>query len=136
MIKDQCWYKHMTTSTIQNVLEMQPELELAILVGSQANGRSHPESDWDIAIQWKREMTLIDNLASTETLRREIALVLKVNEDKVDLIDLPRAGLAMRALVAEEGIPLKGEDSLAWNHFLARTWRELEDYEWEKQHAA
>jgi len=126
----------MTISIIQHVLEAEHELELAILVGSQANGRAHPESDWDIAIQWKREMNLLDNLAYTETLRRKIAVALEVKEDKVDLIDLPRAGLAMRALVAEEGIPLKGEDSLAWNHFLARTWRELEDYEWEKQHAA
>ena len=42
----------------------------------------------------------------------------------------------MRALVAEEGIPLIGEDNLAWNHFLGRLWRELEVYEWEKQHAA
>lgn len=126
----------MTTTIIQDVLKIEHELELAVLVGSQANGRVHPESDWDIAIQWKCEITLLDNLAHTETLRRKLAAALEVREDKVDLIDLPRAGLAMRALVAEEGIPLKGEDSLAWNHFLARTWRELEDYEWEKQHAA
>ncbi len=53
----------------------------------------------------------------------------------VDLINLPNAGLAMRALVAENGIPLKGEDSLEWNYFLSRIWRELEMYEWEKQHA-
>jgi len=126
----------MTTSIIQHVLEMQPELELAVLVGSQANGQARSESDWDIAIQWKREMTMLDNLSNTETLRRELAAALKLTEDKVDLIDLPRAGLAMRALVAEEGISLKGEDSLAWNHFLGRVWRELEDYEWDKEHAA
>jgi len=42
----------------------------------------------------------------------------------------------MRAVVAEEGIPLKGEDQIVWNHFLGRVWRELEDFEWEKQHAA
>ena len=125
----------MGTTIIQNILETQLGLELAILVGSQANGRAHSESDWDIAIQWNHEMSFFDNLASTETLRRKIAQALKVGEDKIDLIDLPRAGLAMRALVAEEGIPLKGEDSLAWNHFLARTWHDLEDYEWDKKHA-
>ena len=126
----------MTISNIQQVLQTQTELELAVLIGSRAEGRAHPESDWDIAIQWKREMTMLDNLANTETLRRKLAVALGVGEDGVDLIDLPRAGLTMRALVAEEGIPLKGEDDLAWNHFLGRVWRELEAYEWEKQHAA
>lgn len=126
----------MTTSIIQQILENQPELELAVLVGSQANGRATSESDWDIAIQWKHETTMLENLSKTETLRRELAVALKLTENKVDLIDLPRAGFAMRALVAEEGLSLKGEDSLAWNHFLARVWRELEYYEWDKEHAA
>jgi predicted nucleotidyltransferase len=121
---------------LQQVLEAQPDLELAVLVGSRAEGRARPDSDWDIAIQWERELTLLENLANTETLRRLLATALGVEEDRVDLIDLPGAGLAMRALVAENGISLKGEDSLAWNHFLGRTWRELETYEWEKQHAA
>lgn len=125
----------MIFAKLQHALEAQPDLELAVLVGSQAEGRARPESDWDIAIQWKREMTLLDNLANTETLRRLLATELGVEESQVDLIDLPGARLAMRALVAEDGVPLKGEDSLAWNHFLGRTWRELEAYEWEKQHA-
>jgi len=123
-------------STLQHILEAQSDLELAVLVGSQAEGRARPESDWDIAIQWNRELTMLENLANTETLRRLLATALGVTEDRVDLINLPGAGLAMRALVAEEGVPLKGEDSLAWNHFLGRTWRELEAWEWEKQHAA
>ena len=124
----------MTISNIKQVLQTQAELELAVLIGSRAEGRAHPESDWDIAIQWNREMSMLDNLANTETLRRKLAVALEVGEELVDLIDLPRAGLAMRALVAEDGITLKGEDTLAWNHFLGRVWRELESYEWEKQH--
>ncbi len=126
----------MTISTIQQVLQAQTGLELAVLVGSRADGRAHSESDWDIAIQWKREITMFDNLANTEILRRKLAAALGVGENLIDLIDLPRAGLTMRALVAEEGVELKGEDSLAWNHFLGRVWRELKAYEWEKQHAA
>ncbi len=121
---------------LQQVLDMQPDIELAILVGSQAEGRARPESDWDIAIQWKRDISLLDNLAKTEILRRLLATALAVEEDRIDLIDLPGARLAMRAVVAEDGVPLKGEDSLVWNHFLGRTWRELEAWEWEKQHAA
>jgi len=125
----------MTTSIIQQILEIEPELELAILVGSQANGSAHSESDWDIAIQWNRDISFVDNLGNTETLRRKLAKALELEESKIDLIDLPSAGLAMRAAVAEEGIPLKGEDSLAWSHFLHRIWRELEEREWNKQHA-
>lgn len=114
----------------------QPALELAILIGSRADGCARADSDWDIAIQWPAALSLLDTLARGETLRRELAAVLGVTEDRVDLIDLPRARLAMRAVVAEDGIPLKGDDSLAWNRFLARTWRELEDHEWERLRAA
>jgi hypothetical protein len=52
------------------------------------------------------------------------------------LIELRRANLAIRASVVEEGIPLAGEDRLAWSHFLQRTWRDLEDFYWAQQHAA
>ncbi|MBI3094379.1 MAG: nucleotidyltransferase domain-containing protein [Rhodocyclales bacterium] len=114
----------------------QPTLELAILVGSRADGRAREGSDWDLAIQWPNGLSLFDTLARSETLRRDLAAVLGVTEDFIDLIDLPHARLAMRAAVAEDGIPLQGEDSLAWNRFLARTWRELEDYEWERTRAA
>lgn len=114
----------------------QPMLELAVLVGSRADGRAHEGSDWDVAIQWPAALSLFDTLARSETLRRDLATALSTTEDQIDLIDLPRARLAMRAVVAEEGTPLKGEDSLHWNHFLARTWRELEDYEWERTRAA
>ena len=114
----------------------QPALELAILVGSRADGRAREGSDWDIAIQWPNGLSLFDTLARSETLRRDLAAVLGVTEDFIDLIDLPNARLAMRAVVAEDGVPLKGEDSLTWNRFLARTWREIEDYEWEGARAA
>lgn len=110
--------------------------EIAVLIGSRATGRAHADSDWDVAIQWPIQLAPFDVLARTETLRRGLAARLGVGEDRIDLIDLPRARLAIRAVVAEEGLPLKGEDSLAWNRFLARTWRELEDYAWEQAHAA
>ena len=75
-------------------------------------------------------------LGKTETLRRKIAAAMGIAPDRIDVIELRRANLAMRASVAEEGLPLAGQESLAWIHFLQRTWRELEDYYWEKQHAA
>ncbi len=114
----------------------EPLLELAVLIGSRATGRPGPESDWDIAIQWERGVLPLERLGLTETLRRRLASLLGVTEAAIDLIDLPLARLAMRAVIAEEGIPLKGEDGLPWQHFLRRTWRDLEEYYWEQTYAA
>jgi hypothetical protein len=81
-------------------------------------------------------MGFLEQLAATENLRQKLAETLGRSEQAVDLIDLPTARLAMRAVVAEEGSPLKGGDSLAWNHLLQQTWRELEEHYWEKIYAA
>lgn len=113
-----------------------PELELAILIGSQASGTAQSDSDWDIAIQWGHGMSFSEQLAITERLRKIISDTLGVSQQLIDLIDLPVARFTMRAVVAEEGIVLKGEDSLAWHRFLQRTWRELEEQYWEQLYAA
>lgn len=120
---------------IINILQAQPALEFAVLIGSRANDTATAESDWDIALQWSAQLSWLDQLGHTETLRRQLAANIGVSETAIDLIDLPRANLAMRAAVAEEGRPLIGENSLAWAHYLRRTWREIEDFYWEKQHA-
>ena len=135
MIKKQV--KHNLDALRQCLLQI-PQLELAVLIGSQASGKAHANSDWDIAVRWHRqpEINIISILAQTETLRRTIAQLLKVTEDKVDLIDLTNTRLTMRAVVAEEGIVLKGEDTLAWHYFLQRTWRELEEFYWNQCYAA
>lgn len=122
--------------TLTDYLVTKPELELAILIGSRINSTAHPDSDWDIAIQWVRGADFLTHLAKTETLRRELAQILKTSEDSIDLIDLPTTRLAIRAVVAEEGLPLKGINTLAWSRLLKRTWRELEEYYWEQTYAA
>lgn len=113
-----------------------PHLELAIIIGSRATGKAHPDSDWDIAIQWARCLGFLEQLAATEQLRIKLSEALGVPHQMIDLIDLPTARLAMRAVVAEEGVPLKGGDSIVWHRFLQRTWRELEEHYWEQTYAA
>lgn len=124
------------TQELSIVLGWNSHLDFAVLIGSRASGKASEDSDWDIALQWASGMEWLNVLAETEALRHQLARAIGVDETSIDLIDLRRANLAMRASVAEEGIILKGEDSLAWAHFLQRTWRELEDYYWEKSHAA
>ncbi len=121
---------------LKAVLNEQLDLELAVLVGSQVEGGASPSSDWDIAIRWKRCVTPYQQLGKTETLRRLLAKNLELPEAQIDLVDLTSAGLAMRAVVAEEGLVLKGENTLPWHYFLERTWRDLESYYWDDVYAA
>lgn len=125
-----------TLIDVKEILALIPHLELAIIIGSRANGAALSASDWDIAIQWSRSLGFIEQLAATEQLRMKLSLALGVPDQRIDLIDLPTARLAMRAVVAEEGVPLRGEESLAWHRFLQRTWRELEEHYWESTYAA
>jgi len=69
----------------------------------------------------------------TETLRRALAAALGVAQAQMDLIDLRRANLAMRASVAQHGRPLWIGNPRGWYAFLRRTWRELEDFAAERQ---
>jgi len=112
------------------------ELELALLIGSRATGRTRDGSDWDFAVQWKKAMPFERVLEKTEVLRGQLAKYLGTTTDKIDLVDIPSARLAMRAVIAEEGLLLKGDNTLPWSRFLLRTWGELEDFYWEKSHAA
>ncbi|MDO3377837.1 type VII toxin-antitoxin system MntA family adenylyltransferase antitoxin [Geoalkalibacter halelectricus] len=127
--------KPQDTASLKALFEAIPELELAVLIGSRARKEATADSDWDIALQWHRRDSFSEQLAATENLRRQLSHHLKVPEASIDLIDLPRAGLTMRAVVAEEGIVLNAQDSLIWKRFLQRVWRELEEYYWDEIYA-
>ncbi len=122
--------------SLVQVLLAQEHLEFSVLVGSRATGNARPDSDWDIALQWSPQLDWLTVLGHTETLRRTLAQALQTTPGSIDLIELRRANLAMRASVAEEGQALTGQETLAWARFLQRTWRDLEDFYWSKRHAA
>ena len=120
---------------LQNLLAETPGILFAVLVGSRANGNATPNSDWDIAIQWQFGDAR-ERVVRHELMRHRLACELGVTDEQIDLIDLSNSQLAMRALVAEEGRLLLVNDERAWTKFLTRTWRELEDFYWERAHAA
>ncbi|MBM9614419.1 hypothetical protein JWJ90_08955 [Desulfobulbus rhabdoformis] len=122
-------------SDICRLLATEPHLEFAVLIGSRANGTSSLTSDWDFAFQWQRHIDWLEQLRLTETLRHNLANRLNLPETAIDLVDTPRANLAMRAEIANNGIVILGEDGLPWQRFLQRTWRELEEYYWEDIYA-
>ena len=115
---------------LTNLLQTIPDLELAALVGSRARETATQQSDWDIAIRWKKHINGLACLERSEILKQQIADTMGIPKDQIDLIDLAAARLAMRAVIAEEGIMLKGEETLAWSHYLTQTWGEMEDYYW------
>lgn len=121
-------------AALAEVLQRQPELEFAVLVGSRANGTATAGSDWDIAIRWQRGLNPVQRLEATESLRLQLSQAIAVPPEAIDLIDLVQARLAMRALVAEEGRVLAGENGLPWMRFLQTTWAEIEDFHWRQQH--
>lgn len=123
-------------AALAEVLQRQPELEFAVLVGSRANGTATADSDWDIAIRWQRGLNPVHRLEATESLRLQLAQAIAAPPEAIDLIDLVQARLAMRALVAEEGYVLAGKNGLPWMRFLQTTWAEIEDFHWRRQHAA
>lgn len=124
--------EHGDDKDLQQLFSEQADIELAILIGSQANQTANINSDWDIAIRWQKHIEPMQSLGKTETLRRLIAKQLNQPETKIDLIDLTSATLVLHAVVAEEGVVLKGENTLAWKHYLQRTWRDLKTYYWKK----
>lgn len=132
----------MSESTIQiNSLQQRfknkNEPELLILIGSRATGSNCPDSDWDFAFRFSvNDSNYMERLAKTEELRHDLADALNTVREKIDLIDIAAANLTMRAIIAEEGIPVKGGDQVAWYRFLTRTWRELEYWYWEREHEA
>ena len=121
-------------AALAEVLQRQPELEFAVLVGSRANGTATAGSDWDIAIRWQRGLNPVQRLEVTESLRLQLSQAIASPPEAIDLIDLVQARLAMRALVAEEGRVLAGENGLPWMRFLQTTWAEIEDFHWRRQH--
>ncbi|MDX1251390.1 MAG: nucleotidyltransferase domain-containing protein [Gammaproteobacteria bacterium] len=125
-----------TIEQLRNLFAQQENIELALLIGSRALGRAREDSDWDFAVQWHRDIPWGDALEYTETLRADLARLLQTTQDQIDMVDIPAARLAMHAVIAEEGLLLKGENTLPWSHFLLKTWRDLEDFYWAKEHAA
>lgn len=121
---------------LKKILNDTSDLELAVLVGSRADGTATADRDWDIAIRWQKHIQGLERHDLSEDLKQRINEEAGILKDKIDLIDMTTARLAMKAVIAEEGLVLLGEDTLAWHHFLVLTWGELEDFYWRKQHAA
>ena len=109
-----------------------PDIVLAFLFGSHAR-EDKTARDWDFAVQWAETSGAgWDDFGRLEKLRVALAQWLKCDVSKVDIVDLARAPLAICVTVAEEGLPLKGEDKLSIFRFYQKCWSMQEEFHWRK----
>jgi predicted nucleotidyltransferase len=74
-----------------------PGVRMLVLHGSRARGDSHDRSDWDFAYE-------ADPGCDVDALLAALADRLKA--DRIDLVDLERAGALLRFRVARDGVVL------------------------------
>lgn len=78
---------------------------LIIAFGSQVSGRATPASDFDFGVYHRKPLLLADRVKIAEF----IAHKLKINEDKIDLVDLFSASPLLNFQVARNGKLIDGE---------------------------
>ena len=88
---------HNVRAALMRVGAAVPGLRLFVLHGSQARGTAHARSDWDFAYEAERNF-------DADHLLADLADLLKV--DRIDLVDLARAGALLRHRVAADGVVL------------------------------
>ena len=81
-------------NTIRGLARATPGLELLMLYGSRARGDDTPQSDWDFAYLSEPGMDVVGLLGS---------LVSALGTDRIDLVDLRRAGGLLRFRAARDG---------------------------------
>lgn len=99
-----------------------PSVQLVILFGSQVKGYANKNSDTDIAILADHPLTMEDHVA----IAPEIAQLLKVNEDNLDIVDLWEASPLLQQEIATTGKLLYG-DPFAFLRFRVLAWKRYQD---------
>lgn len=79
---------------------------LAYLLGSRAKGLEREDSDYDIAVLFNRNVTIMDEIK----LGLDIADKLKLPVEMIDITALNKADLLFKARISREGIPIYVSD--------------------------
>lgn len=94
-----------------------PDVQLAVLFGSQAKGKATARSDWDIAVLAKPGA--YEGIQQF-ILQRDIASTLSLPFDNVDLVDLRRCSSLLAFVIAREGKLLYEATPAAFHLFQVR----------------
>jgi uncharacterized protein len=93
---------------LADLSRVMPDLRLLVLFGSLARGRARSESDIDVAVQ-------CDGPADLDALY--LAMAPRFGTDRLDLIDIRRAGPILAMAVARTGRPLFEREPGAFREF-------------------
>jgi len=97
-------------------------IELVITFGSQVSGKTNLKSDTDIGILRNKNLSLEERSQLTELLAKEY----KLNEDKIDLVEIKNASPLLRFAISRGGKLLFGNKEL-FNRFKILAWRQYLD---------
>lgn len=92
----------MSINKVTTVLAQHPDIDLAIVFGSVARGKAHPDSDLDVAV--RKAVPL-----NTEEKMQLIAELALATGRPVDLIDLRTVGEPLLGQILKQGRMVRGE---------------------------
>jgi predicted nucleotidyltransferase len=93
---------------LADLSRVMPDLRLLVLFGSLARGRTRSESDIDVAVQ-------CDGPADLDAVY--LAMAPRFGTDRLDLVDIRRAGPILAMAVARTGRPLFEREPGAFREF-------------------
>ncbi len=91
---------------------------LIISFGSQTTGQADAMSDFDFAVLAEKPLTLSQKVKLCDHLEKK----LKINPDKIDLVDLHTASPLLSYEVAQKGKLIEGSD-FDFIRFKVRAWK-------------
>lgn len=113
------------TDKLADFLRRQPDIRLAYLFGSQAQGRVHALSDVDVAILLAEQFSPADQ--SQTRLRLTGELMALLHREDVDVVVLNQASPLLRHRVLRDGRLLFSIDDRARARFAEETYRRYLD---------
>jgi predicted nucleotidyltransferase len=104
------------------LLEAVPDVQAVFLFGSYGTAQQTPLSDIDFAVYYNRPQTLRDEAALLSRLANAL------DTDRVDLVNLNNAPLALRFRVISEGRIIYERNPVATSDFIEGVIRDYQDF--------
>lgn len=103
-------------------MDVKQSMRLVIVFGSRARETASDVSDWDVGVLGEHQLSAEEKA----DVAAQVARMLNVSEDCVDIVDLWSAPPLLQYRVAEEGKLLYGRES-DFLRFRVRAWKRYQD---------